>query len=59
MIGDDNPATKKIELGNLGISGEWNVRNLWSHEDEGVVSENLTAEIPAHGCKIMRLSRRA
>ena len=39
-----------------GISGEMNVRDLWKHVDEGKAS-SLTANVPAHGCKIVKLTK--
>lgn len=53
---DDNSKTYDIALSDLGIDGPRNARNLWRHTDEGQVTR-LTATIPAHGCKIVRLSK--
>ena len=51
----DNTASVSVKLSDIGISGEKNVRDLWKHTDEGKVSV-LSANIPAHGCKIVKLS---
>ena len=53
---DDSQQTVTVNFEDLGISGEMNVRDLWSHTDEGVASA-LTANIAPHGCKIVRLSK--
>lgn len=53
---DDSQQTVTVNFEDLGISGEMNVRDLWSHTDEGVAS-SLTANIAPHGCKIVRLSK--
>jgi hypothetical protein len=45
-----------VDFSQLGASGEWKVRDLWLHADEGAAS-TLSASIPAHGCKIVRLSK--
>lgn len=45
-----------IDLGTLGINGAVNVRDLWRHADEGTATV-ISANIPAHGCKIVRLTR--
>jgi hypothetical protein len=52
----DQNATVNVDFSQLGASGEWKVRDLWLHADEGTAS-SLSASIPAHGCKIVRLSK--
>lgn len=49
-------STRSVDFSTLGISGEWNVRDLWEHIDEGKAT-SLSVNIPAHGCKIVRLSK--
>ena len=51
----DNTASVSLRLSDIGISGEKNVRDLWKHTDEGKASV-VSANIPAHGCKIVKLS---
>lgn len=53
---DATTSTRSVNFSDLGISGEWNVRDLWEHADEGKAT-SLSANIPAHGCKIVRLSK--
>lgn len=53
---DENTATMTVDFSQLGISGEMNVRDLWKHVDEGKAS-SLTANVPAHGCKIVKLTK--
>lgn len=53
---NDNAATLKVNFADLGITGQWNVRDLWKHADEGPAS-SISETIPAHGCKIVRLSK--
>lgn len=50
-------ATRSVTLSRMGISGEWKMRDLWKHADEGTVSDKIEAEIPAHGCKIIKLTK--
>lgn len=45
-----------LQLADLGIDGPRNQRDLWKHADEGQVSA-ISATVPAHGCKIVRLSK--
>lgn len=52
----DNVRSYNLPLASLGIKGEYKVRDLWAHADEGTAS-TLTANVPAHGCKIVRLSK--
>jgi hypothetical protein len=52
----DQSQTVSVALSQLGISGEAKVRDLWRHADEGAAS-TLSATIPAHGCKIVLLSK--
>lgn len=51
----DNTASVSVKLSDIGIIGEKNVRDLWKHTDEGKASV-VSANIPAHGCKIVKLS---
>lgn len=52
---DDSPRACSLDLKDLGISGSCRLRDLWLHADEGTASA-ITATVPAHGCKILRLS---
>lgn len=53
---DDAPAVISIDFAALGIEGKWRMRDLWRHADEGKAS-SLTAQVPAHGCKIVKLTK--
>ena len=50
-------ATRSVELSKLGLSGTYKVRDLWKHADEGEVTDKIEAVIPAHGCKIIKLTK--
>ena len=50
-------ATRTLDLSRIGLAGNWNVRDLWKHTDEGVVNGKLEAQIPIHGCKIVKLTK--
>ena len=52
----DNAATVAVSFKELGIEGGWKVRDLWKHADEGTAS-SINANVPAHGCKIVRLKK--
>ncbi len=53
----DNSAVKSVSFKDLGIEGEWKLRDLWTHTDEGTASSLSNISIPAHGCKIVKLSK--
>lgn len=46
-----------LNFSDLGLSGTWAIRDLWAHSDEGS-GTSLTASIPAHGCKIVKLTNK-
>ncbi len=52
----DAAATLSVDLSRLGLTGQWKVRDLWQHADEGATTA-VSDVIPAHGCKIVRLSK--
>ncbi|GAA3240912.1 glycoside hydrolase family 27 protein [Dactylosporangium siamense] len=44
-------------LGDLGLHGEYGVRDLWAHEDLPPLTDAaLTARLPGHGCAVYRLT---
>lgn len=53
---DNSSRSYSLALSDLGISGEWKMRDLWRHADEGSVT-SISATVAAHGCKIVRLSK--
>lgn len=55
---DDSARNISVELSALGVEGDdWNMRDLWRHADEGKAPATITVQLPAHGCKIVRLSK--
>lgn len=53
---EDNARAMSVDLADLGLSGKYKVRDLWRHADEGS-TERLSATVPAHGCKIVKLTK--
>ena len=53
----EDTALRSLELSRIGLTGTWNVRDLWKHTDEGKVSEKIEASVPSHGCKIVKLTK--
>jgi len=52
----DSDTSVSVDFAQLGISGSLKVRDLWLHVDEGTAS-SLSVTLPAHGCKIVKLSK--
>jgi hypothetical protein len=46
----------EVKLSELGIKGPVQVRNLWTHLDEGNANEAFSPVIPFHGAKLYRLT---
>ena len=53
---DDSQRSVSVRFSDLGINGEWQVRDLWKHAEEGAAT-SVTANLQPHGCKIVRLHR--
>lgn len=39
----------------LGITGRWRARDLWRQRELGVFADVYTADVPRHGCVLVRL----
>jgi hypothetical protein len=46
-----------LRLADIGWNGQAVARNLWSHQDIGVVKQNYTVIVPADGVEMLRLSK--
>lgn len=53
---DDSSRTISVNFSDLGIGGQWKVRDLWRHADEGEAS-SLSVTLAPHACKIVRLHK--
>lgn len=53
---ENTTQTRTITFADLGITGNRKVRDLWKHTDEGV-SNQIEVQLPAHACKIVRLTQ--
>lgn len=51
------PDDFSVSFSKLGLEGTYEVTDLWSGEKEGTQDQALTADIPAHGVKLVRLDR--
>src|SRR5690606_18467998 len=52
----DAPTTRSVNFStDLNISGSATVRDMWAHQNLGSMT-SYSATIPAHGCKMLRIS---
>ncbi len=51
------PTRMTLRLADIGWHGSATARDLWSHQDIGILSQNYTAVVPKHGVVMLRLSR--
>jgi alpha-galactosidase len=53
--GDRNASVQFWDMGLPAMSGYgFKLRDLWAHEDAGVVTEGMRVWVPSHGCKVYR-----
>jgi alpha-galactosidase len=52
---DNQPADIGVALSDLGLSGKYAVRDLWSHKDLGEAAEKVSATVNSHGAILYRL----
>lgn len=51
------PAIIALSLAELGLTGAWQVRDLWTHQDIGRITDSISATVNSHGAKLYRLHR--
>jgi alpha-galactosidase len=51
------PAKITVRWVDIGISGKWRLRNLWSHQDITWPEPEYSVTVPGHGVVMLRLSR--
>jgi alpha-galactosidase len=51
----DEPQKVTAKWSNLGVSGKYGIRDLWLRKAEGESNNQFSAEVPGHGCKLLRL----
>ena len=52
----DSSVSYSYPLGDFGIEGKYQIRDLWSHTDEGI-SDVIETVVAPHGCKILKLTK--
>ena len=53
---DDKNRSFELALSTIGLEGTYKVRDLWRHADIGS-AQVLSATLPPHACKIMKLTK--
>ena len=53
---DNSAKSISLDLSEIGLNGEYKMRDLWLHKDEGAASK-ISVTLPAYDCKIVRLSK--
>jgi alpha-galactosidase len=51
----DLAADVDLVSSDAGLSGAYQVRDLWMHRDLGPLNENLTISVPSHGAVLLRV----
>jgi len=52
------PATVTADFAQLGITGQTQIRDLWSHKDVNGGNGNFSANLPAHGSRLLKVTPR-
>jgi alpha-galactosidase len=53
--GHESAREMKIELADLGLKGNWKIRDVWRQKDQGL-NKSIKTKIPFHGVSFFRLS---
>jgi len=48
--------TLKLDLKQIGLTGEYKVRDLWRQTDIGHAKGSLSAKVPYHGVQLLKLT---
>lgn len=46
----------EVGLGQMGLAGTYQVRDLWNREELGEVDRSLVMRVPGHGARLLRLN---
>jgi alpha-galactosidase len=50
-----NSVTISLKVGQLGVKGAWVARDLWEGKDLGPVESEISANVPNHGARMLRI----
>jgi alpha-galactosidase len=57
-IGENNQQQIKVNWEDLGITGEYTVRDLWQRKDIGKFNGSFEISVKLHGCGLYKISRK-
>ena len=52
---ETQPAEISVSLTDIGLSGNYSVRDLWEHKDMGNVTEKISTTVNSHGAVLYRI----
>lgn len=55
--GNEQPVNYRLEWSKLGLSGSWQMRDLWRQQEIGRMSPDRTFSLPYHGVMLIRFKR--
>jgi len=55
--GDASTRKISVALSQLGLSGQWKLRDVWRQKDLGVSGSTISGNIPHHGVLMLKLSK--
>ena len=47
-----------VNWSDIGISGDYKIRDLWEHADKGISNNQFSAEVSAHGTTMLKISNK-
>jgi hypothetical protein len=56
-INDQKDLDIEVSLEELGVSGDYTVRDLWKKINIGKFSNNISASVPPHGTRLYKLTK--
>lgn len=56
-INDSGTSKISVTLAELGVAGNYTVKDLWSKEDKGAVADRFTVSVEPHASILVRFSR--
>ncbi|MBR6252220.1 MAG: glucan 1,6-alpha-isomaltosidase [Bacteroidales bacterium] len=54
---EDELRNRTLQLSQIGLQGAWKMRDLWLHNDLGATDGTISYDIPAHGCRIIKITK--
>jgi alpha-galactosidase len=55
---DEKPKAFELRFADLGLAGNWAVRNVWTQQDLGVFKDSMATSIRHHGVVLLRMNKK-